>query len=712
MAKSAKKEPQAKKGSAKRPAVSRVKPAHPWDVLDVSAWLDTSMLIDEETGQCCDSCPSEQGFYLEVPAEANMSWWAAVHPDQKQEVRAARLAASLELARREAEKESTPEASAHYEKMRDEVLLELRELADKEDVVTADAALGKWYSLGRNLDKNDEEAAKHLLKAAEAGDPYSAFLLAHAGYCPERTEELFKKSLEGGCPSAFIEQGYNYIAGRSLPADELETLALRLAAFAAKKVYRCLSRLVDILHEPASAGFRIVFAAAVLVLLRQAAEADVDEACEHLGEVLLRGVLCRRDAGKAKELYRKAAQKGSGSAVLRYAFFLLDEAQSLPKEEKAAQRQEAFALLREKGMKDDKLRTASLALLARYLTSSDDDKEFAEGLDCLDKCLDECSAKDQSDPSHGAAAGCIELILKEHASPQRRARALKFLDRMVRAGIAQGMRLKGVCCLMGMCGKDAGEQGLKLLLEAGQKGAREAWSTLAGIYALGLYGCRVNIKKALTMAIEGDKAGSEDAHIWRIFLELGEFSKASKSIAGLIRPPKTSAQDLGGLIERNDGVLMNIMGRMIWLDATDLRAKAAPFASLPEKPHPAYSFDELIHDAVLFSQLIVAALQNGNVATAAFAVHSLKKISKTEYGQFYMGALAVRLGMSYASDAKVFQFLKEYFQGLPESMYRFMGKEEDPELEEKMKAWAAYMRLFNNPDFYDDEDEDYDDDYD
>ena len=690
--------------------------AHPWDCIDVSAWFDTSMLINEETGRPFEDFPSDHGFYREVPGETSQSWWAAAHPEEKKEARAASLAVSLEQARKKAEQSPGTEDEAHYKKMRDAVLLELAEMADKEAVVTANAVLGRWHAYGRSVERDAEKAKKHLLRAAEAGDPYSAFLLAHLGCCPERTEELYRRSLEASCPTALVMLAdLTDWQNSDQPAGALETAAAHLAALAAKKEFNCLRALVLLLHEPAAAGIRQAYAGFVLDLVNKAAEAGVADAYALLGRMLMRGELCGQDAAKAEECLQKALQKGSGSVALEYAARLLEGAQDLPKEEKAAQMQEAYALLREKGMGDDQ-RISSCALLGRYLTLSDNDKEFQEGMDWLDKCLDECFARGLAsvDLIVSRVTDSAETVLLQQASPQRRAQALKLLDRMAGAGSAHAMRLKGIVSLMGLCGREAREQGIEMLLEAGQRGDKEAWTALAEIYAFGLCGFGTDLRQALLMAMEGDKAGSEKARFLRALLELGEFSeegsekpkflrallklgglsKPDASIADLVRDPRTSAMALLEFAPRDDD-MGTFLARMVWLGASDLRSKVAPLVSLSEKPHPAHDFEALVSDSVLFSQTCVTALACGQIPLAAFCVHVLKKISRTEYCQFYVGPLAVMLGMSMdASAAEVIGFLNEYLAGLPESICRFLRdrEEDDSDLELKFSAWLEHMR--------------------
>ena len=684
MAKSTKKDLQARKRAKRRDAF-RAALLHPWDGIDVSAWLDTSFILDEETGKPYDSCLSERGWYeLKSPAETYLSWWAARHQDEESEVHAVRLAASLERARRKAEQSSDKEEKARYKELCSQVVQEMKELACREGAVTANLVLGVWHLAGTNVRKNRAKAKDFLLKAAERDEPLSLFLLAHYGLCPDRAEEFFQRTRALGCRTAFIAQGNECRSGKKLTEGELEVMAAHLAAFAYKNDYISLASLVRLMQEPEGEILREAYAQPMLALLRRAAAAGVDDAVFLLGFVLDSGRLCRRDPKGAKELFFQSMQRGEAAAGSLYAKLLFAEAMHLPEPEKKAKMQEACAIVRKNSSKDRRP-AESFLLLGHYLTRSDDEAEFKEGMACLKKCLaynDDEFVLDN-----------ISRIVLRQPSAKRRAMALKLLEGMAKAGTAGALYLKGLYSLMGMFGEEAKKQGAGLLLEAGQKGAKDAWGALAAVYALGLCGCRANSRKALEMAAAGDEAGSENAHVWRILLELGAFFKKAEPADGLGRDPRTTARDLGALLDRNSGMLMNLAGRLIWLDAVDLRSTAEPFYHFPDKPSPVQDFDDLIDDGIQFAMICESALKCGTVPLAAFAAHALKKISLTEYERFYTGALAVRLGLAHdASAAKVIRFLKEYIQGLPESFFQFRDKEEDPGLEERTAAWKRHLR--------------------
>ena len=658
--------------------------AHPWDGIDVSAWFDTSFLTAAGAAWLEAVCLSDSGFYEEdVPAERSLTWWAAAHPEEEKEAMAARLAVSLELARPRSGQQADAEAEAHYEELLGSALPKLAQLAD-EGCVTANVMLGAWHQYGTNVGKDLDKAKKHYLLAAEKGDPCAAFALVVTGLCPDRTEELYRKSLECGCPAALMKRGVEFINGLALPEAEFEDLAAHLAAFAVRRMYVCLVILVRILQNPAAESLRETYARPMLDLLHQAAAAGVVSAMELLGEVLQDGALCERDVKKAGELFKEAGQKGSASGSYLHAVCLFDEIQELPPSEAEAKMQEACAALRE-ACKEGRCPEKAYLALGGCLVSSDDEEEFKEGIACLGKSL---VYKDFE-----SVLGWVGSIVMNQKSPQRRAQALKLLDSMIEAGSTGAIRQKGIYFLMGLYGREAREQGIELLLEAGQKGDKDAWSYLAAVYALGLCGFCTDLRQALLMAIEGDKAGSEEAHIWRIFLELGEFSESSESIADLRRHPNTSARNLIYCVKKGGSMLMSIMETMIWLDATDLRSKVAPLFQLPDKPHPAGDFDELAHRGIQLAQACVQALKSGQLPLAAFCAHALKKISRTEYCQFCVEPLAVLLGMPQdASPAEVTGFLDEYLAGLPESFCQFRDRAEDPDLEAKLAAWAEHLR--------------------
>ena len=706
MAKSSKKDLQAKKRAKRREALKPVL-MQPWAGIDLSAWFDTSFLAaagaDEEGGGWL----SENGWYEDdVPGEGSLTWWAVTHPGDQQEAEAARLAVSLELARKKAGQDAGAEAEAHYAELLAASLPKLAELAG-EGVVTANAVLGSWYRQGVNVGKNARKAKKHLLFAAEKGEPCSAFFLADDNSFPDRTDEFLKTSRGCGCLFAWTRQGLEYMLDQDLPDDELETLASFLAAYAVRKVYVCLTTLLRILEMPEGEDLRETYAPPMLDLLRQAAASGHAGAIERLGCVLTDGILCERNEKKGREAFREAMQRGSASSACLYAIMLVEEALRLPQPEQKAKLQESYAILREncqEGRYPEKAYTA----LGCYLIRSDDEAEFKEGMACLKKSL--------VYQDFEITMECASYLVMEQPSPKRRAQGLKLLDRMVKAGSLDALYFKGCYTLMGMYGKEARKEGIDLLLKAAEEGDERAWAALAETYAFGLYGFRANTRKALSMAIEGDKSGSESAHFWRVLLEVGELSKASKSIADLVRDPQTSARELAGLIGRSKDAATNIHDRMIWLDASDLRSKILPYYPLPEKPHPAEDLEMLIDDGIWNAEFCVYALKHGHVPTVAFAVHALKKISQTEYSRFYMGALAVRLGMPYASDTRVFQYLKDYLQGLPESFFEFRDKEEDPDLQKKLAQWTDHMHIFCDPDpynehgFWDDDEDDDDED--
>ena len=683
MAKSSKKDLQAKKRAKRREAL-KTAPEQPWDGIDVSAWFDTSFLADDKAGESCGLL-SRSGFYeTGAPAEVLQSWWAAVHPDEEKEVRAARLAASLHQAGKKAEQSPGGEAEAQYAAQKKAVLPELKRLAD-EGIVTANAVLGVWCGQGVNVGKNTRKALKHLLFAAEKGDPYCCCILASAGVCPDRTEEFYRKSREGCCPSAYVMQGTQCLGGKMLPDAEFEVMLSSLAAFAVNKVYPCLEMIVMILGKPAAARFRQTYAGPMLDLVREAALAGVAAAAELLGAVLMEGVLCERDIGKARELYKEAMQRGSEQAACLYACCLLVEAQGLSGQEKNERMQEGYAILRENCRKKSQLEK-SCTLLGSCLVRSDDDKEFKEGMACLKKCLG--SAK-----SDVPVWGAVQVVV-EQKPPKRRAQALALLDAAARTGSAEALYWRGLYTLMGMYGQEARKDGIELLMTAGQKGKTEAWAELAGLYALGLYGCRVNSRKALLMAIEGSEKGSGICRLFRVLLEFGEFSRAVKSTADLVREPRTSAGELDWILDEVDSTFTDVVDDMLWLEATEVSAKIVPYyTGANVKPHPVSDFQQLVEAAADFSGKCAAALKKGQILFAGFCAHALKKISRTEYGMFYSGALAVRLGLPHdASAAEVLRFLNRYLADLPESFYQFKDREEDPDLEKKTAAWTEYLR--------------------
>ena len=680
MAKSSKKELQAKKRREKRREAFKVAPSYPWDSLDVSAWFDTSFLIDGETGQCCDSCLSERGWYEKMPpAEFNLTWWAAAHPEEEKEAHAASLAAALGLAR--TKKKNSAAEEAHYAGLLEPTLKELKELA-AQNVVTANAVLGAWYDTGCNVRKNRREAKKHLLKAADMGDPYSAFLLDHDGYCPEKADELYRQSRECGCPSAFVVQGMACRDGRVLPEDELEDMAAHLAAFAVKKSSPCLCLLVQILRKQAGESLRAAYAKPMLDLLRQAADAGIAEALCTSAEVLRTGTLCSQDMGKAKELYHEAMQQGSTAAGVFYARCLLDEAEELPEPQSSAKKQEACALLRE-NVRENRRTEESRAVLGMHLISSDDDKEFMEGMACLKKSL--------SFDDYLLATDCVEKIVVEQTSPKRRALALKLLDSIAAAGCGYALFVKGLYCLAGMYGEAGREEGIELMQKAGQKGKKDAWGIAAGVCLFGCCGIRANTKKALLMAIEGDERDNKDSRLWRLLIELGEFSRPAKSLEGLVRDPKKAAWEMDVLLNsKKGGPFLILMDRLVWLGAAQV-CSTASLHHTAKKPHPVQKFDELMDDAVMLARLCVEALKHAMASYAAFYAYALKRLSRTVYGRFYVGALAAWLDLPFGSSlSAVLKVLQDYQKELPESFYRWKNWE-DPGLKARLAAWRREM---------------------
>ncbi len=682
MAKSSKKELQAKKRAKRREAL-KITFVHPWDGIDVSAWFDTSFLADGMTDESCGLL-SEHGFYEDgAPAEVLQCWWAAVHQDEEKEVRAARLAASLHQSRKKAEQGNGAEAEAQYAAQKKAVLPELKRLAD-EGIVTANAVLGAWYQQGVNVGKNAGKAQKHLLFAAEKGDPHSCFLLASGGFCPDRTEELFQKSLEGGCPAAFVSLGAQCLEGRTLSDAEFEELISHLAAFAVKREFACLSVLAQLLPLPAAEEFRHPFAGTVLELVRRAASFGMTAAMELLGNALRDGVLCERDVKKAKELYKTAMQKGSAAGKFLYGHCLLAESRELPQPERNEKLQEGYAILREV-CRNKKHQKKARMILGNYLVRSDDDKEFKEGIACLKKCL---SLGEVNIPVWTAS-----MIVLDQPSSRRRAQALDLLDAAALAGSAEAVCWRGVYTLMGMYGQESRKYGIGFLLTAGKQGVKEAWLELAGLYALGLYGFRANPKRALAMAIEGCRAGDNLCRLFRVLIELGEFSKAAKAAAGMVRDVKTTVHELDELLEMGDG-FTGVVDDMLWLEATDVCGRTAPyFKNDAGRPDPAADFDDLAENGIAFAQNCVTAMRGGKVLFAAFCAHALKKISRTVYGRFYVGAMAVCLGMPQNAPASdVIGFLNEYLTMLPESFDFFRLRKEDSALEEKLAAWTEHMR--------------------
>ena len=689
MAKSAKKDLQAKKRRAKRREALKVTPTYPWDDIDVSAWFDTRFLIDEETGERFDNCVSGNGLYeVVVPAELNLNYWANAHADEEKESRAALLASSFKLAREKAGKSPDPEERARYAAQKEADLKELKRLADEEDSVTANAVLGSWCAVGSNVRKNTVKAKKHLLKAAEAGDPYSCFCLAHAGYCPERTEELYRKSREGGCPSAFIVQAVHCLHGRRMPAAEVELMASYLAAFAAQNFFPCLSLLVQLMRLPAGASLREAYAAPMTELLRRAASQGSVNAVEQLADVLSDGRLCEMDAEAAKTLYKEAMQKGSSTAGVQYARLLLREAQDLPQQEKSSRMQEAYGILRE-NCREHRQAAESYALLGQYLTQSDDDQEFQEGMDCLQKCL---AYNNFEEPLE-----CVPDIVERQRSHERCVQALGLLELMVQKGNARAKFLKGAYCLMGLCGgedrKRRWEQGLALLLEAAQNGQTAAWGELAAVYALGICGVRQSLKKALDMAEAGERAGDDSSRFWRMLIELGEFSKQPKSASGRMRGPDIAAMEFCEFLAGRDSFFIRIMDDLLWVGAAKVSGRARRLYDLGRMPSLVKDYRDLMDNAIESSRLCAAALKFGQVTTVGFYLYALKRFIGTKYGRLYASAAAVRMGMSAdTSPAAVVKALQDYLKEMPESYCKFRDKniDEDPD-EDKLHRLAAYM---------------------
>ena len=685
MAKSAKKELQEKKKRAKRREALKAAPAHPWDGIDVSAWFDTRFLADEETGECCSSGLCENGLYeRDNPAEKNLNYWAVTHPEEEKEAGAARLAASICLAAEKAEKSAGTEAKAHLAEKCRAGIQELKKLADKEGSVTANAVLGGWYNAGCNVRKNTAAAKKHLLKAAEAGDPYSCFTLAYEGYFPERTEEFYRRSRDGGCPSAFIMQADACLQGTRLPAAELELLALHLAAFAARNYFPCLAQLVQLIGDPCSEcqSLRAMYAAPMLALLRKAAQSCAG-AAELLARELNMGILCEKDTLKAKELCRAAMAKGLASASRLYAFILFSESRDLPQPERDAALQECYEVLRADCREGREPERAN-AMLGSYLVMSDDEEEFQEGVDCLKKCL---ACGDLDTPTD-----CAVVIVEGSSSQQRIAQGLKLLDAAYKKGDTWAKYLKGLYSLTGLYGKEEREQGAGLLLEAGKMGQAAAWGELAAAYTFGLYGFRVNLRKALSMAVEGDERGDENSHFLRLLLEVGEFSKNARPPAGTSRGTETAAMELGEYLEECDNGLIDAMDALLWLHATEVSGRMEPFYDLGRLPHPVGAFEHLAGAGLKLAAECVDALRDSMIPDAAFYLHVYTKISRTVYGRFFIGALAVRLGMAPdAPDAAVLKVLKDYLKGLPESYCKFRDWEGVPDLNDKMDGLVNYL---------------------
>ena len=364
---------------------------------------------------------------------------------------------------------------------------------------------------------------------------------------------------------------------------------------------------------------------------------------------------------------------------------LLEKAEGLPAPDRMFQRAEAFEMLRlscRTGWRAEE----SCALLGSYLTRSDDEAEFKEGMAWLEECLEY--------RNFTAVLESVDRIVREQASRTRCTRALALLERAIKAGSAEAVYRKGLYVFLGLWGEQ--KQGIKLLRKAGKKGVADAWSSLAEIHLFGLCGIRADIKKALSLVRKGDKRGSRKARFWRLLIEFGVFSRKTKARDCPAGSRKKAARELGALISKNDsefGSFGIVLDRMLRLGAVKIGVRPAAVSHNSGKPHPERDFEELMEDSVQLSGLCLEALQHCQVSFAAFFAYALKKISRTVYGRFYAGALAARLMMRQStSAAEAPKVLKLYLKKLPESLHLFSGWAV-PEQEDRLEEWRRTMRL-------------------
>ena len=524
---------QARKRAKRRELLHPERVTHPWEKVDLSDWIEDGCFIpmdvipddDGEIPCMYDSSNSfaayehsdtDLGIFPELtPAEANQAYWVSTHFDQKQERLAAYLAMTTPFSRKDYI-EHEKGLGEDYDAKLKETLKKLSKLAD-EGSVTACAALGVWYHKGVRVRKNKAKAQKYLLAAAEFGDPYSCFLLAETGCVPERNEELYRKSFAAGCPSALCLWTKRFIEGRTsftdsaskaeaaesadlFSEDKLPGNALRLAAFAHKKIWPCLDAILALLCSDYGTGLRKEYAGPMLKILQGMAGDAFPPAMLRLAVALSDEVLCEADFPEAEMLFQETARVGVPGAKIRCASFLLRTAvESLPLE-KTERVEKARALLRESCREKDDI-LASSGLLGCSLVRSARDKEFMEGMRLLKSCL-------QKYGNFSYPRTAVLNILHSQTSAKRLACAASLAEMLAEKHDLEAVRMLGFLCLLGVPARDK-KKGLELLNKAAKEGSEEACCTLAEIHLFGLFSCRKSREKALAFARQGEERSEE-----------------------------------------------------------------------------------------------------------------------------------------------------------------------------------------------------------
>ncbi len=191
---------------------------------------------------------------------------------------------------------------------------ELRKSADAGDA-TAERDLGLIYENGNGVPQDFGEAAKWYAKAAVQDDPVAennlGVLYRLGNGVPKdftNSVKLYSKAAKKEFPPALMNLGIAYYNGEGVPADPVQA-------------YAWLSLAAGDGYLPARE--------AISHLLPDVSECDVLRSWVTIGSVYERGAPIPKNAAKALQWYRKAAEAGYPQAELEMSHLLqLSDAQS------------------------------------------------------------------------------------------------------------------------------------------------------------------------------------------------------------------------------------------------------------------------------------------------------------------------------------------------------------------------------------------------
>ncbi len=650
-----------KKRDKRRILMKQASPARYWETLDVSGWFETSS--EGEQDNLDVFYPDEKKHLPPVykdtlPGEHYFSWYAHEHPEKEDETAAVRLVREWYACTGDHSAEQTdPDC-------RKPLLGELQALAEK-GCVTASCFLGHIFNDAVCVRKNTVKAKQYLQYAADSSDPYACYLLWTL--LPEdEGSALLKKSAEYGCPAAVQHLCYLiYLDGFEVTGSELDSMADHLAAFASKGSWKCLEVLLNFLGSSSGKHLESEYAPAMLRLLQDLADAGYPEAVRYQGLAFMKGTLYPRNMEKAVQVLGRARRLGSDGAPALYATSLLYQSndKSLPAATRESRLKEAREVLEEQCSRrdDDHI---SAGLLGCVLVKSENDEDFAKGIQCLEKNV--------SQEIMDIPLKAVRYILGLTDNKERHKAAVKLLNSMVRRKDRDALFLRGRYYLMGGVQKQQDqEKGLKLLHQAVGLGLQEACLLLGEIYLFGLFHVAQDTDKALEMLQDGIDLGCDRCNVLYALLDLDEISAWDEA---------PDEDDLLNACQRL---------REHYTRADDYMVIA--YSLVMAGADNAFSRHDLNGEFLSDSPAGIEQIANAlaehcircmvacNLGPLVYMEEALEKIARTKYAPLYAGMFAKKMAFLQGfSCERICSYLTDFIWDAPESLESFRcghGKE-------------------------------------